>query len=172
MVMKQEISALMDGEIDARAADALIQQVGRDHELEDFWATYHLIGDALRERCTHRAGLQTKIYARLAAEPTVLAPKARRTWVTRRGLRMSVAAAASVATISIAVWMAGRDQSIGLNTAQTTPAQFSSANSSLLQPALTPAVTAEMNEYLQAHQEYSPSGYQLATMRTAGAFGR
>jgi negative regulator of sigma E activity len=41
----------------------------------DCWATYHLIGDALRETCTHRANLQTKIYAQLAAEPTVLAPQ-------------------------------------------------------------------------------------------------
>lgn len=170
--MKQEISALMDGEIDTRAADALIQQVGRDQELADCWATYHLIGDALRETCTHRANLQTKIYAQLAAEPTVLAPQPRRAWVTRRGLRMSLAAAASLATVSIAVWMNGQDQSAGFNTAQTTPAQFSSANSSLLQPAFAPAVTAEMNEYLQAHQENSPSGYQFATLRTSGAAGR
>jgi len=171
--MKQEISALMDGEIDARAAGGLIQQVAHDKELEDCWAAYHLIGDALHEACIHRAGLQAKIYARLAAEPTVLAPKPRRTWATtRRGRRMSLAAAASVVAVSIAVWMVDRDHGSGFNTAQITPAQFSSPDPSLLQPAFAPAVAAEMNEYLQAHQEYSPSGYQLTTLRTNGAAGR
>jgi sigma-E factor negative regulatory protein RseA len=169
MVMKQEISALMDGELDARTADALIQKVGLEEQ--ECWEAYHLIGDALRQTCTHRTGLQAKIYARLVEEPTVLAPKSRGNWSIGHGLRMGIAVAASVAAVSMVAWIASRDESPSFNTARNTLGQFSPAS----QPSLAPTAVAEMDEYLQAHQEYSPSvlGYQRATMRTgAGAAGR
>ena len=166
--MKQDISALMDGEIHGRAVDALIQHAGSEEELKDCWATYHLIGDTLREGYPHHVSLQARICARLAKEPIVPAPRLRRSRL-HRGLRVGMAVAASVATVSIVLWMARQEQGPAFKTAGNNPVQVASTNAPAPQPTLTPPIP-EMNEYLQAHEEVSPSGagYQLATMRTAG----
>ena len=49
MVMKDRISALMDGELDEREAGEVIATLVQDEQARDVWRTYHLIGDALRE---------------------------------------------------------------------------------------------------------------------------
>jgi sigma-E factor negative regulatory protein RseA len=46
--MKEEISALMDGETDAPQMQELIRELRNDPECRDCWEQYHLIGDALR----------------------------------------------------------------------------------------------------------------------------
>ena len=45
--MKNEISALMDGELDAEDAAGMIAQLRKTDELSDTWAVYHLISDTL-----------------------------------------------------------------------------------------------------------------------------
>src|SRR5258706_7545825 len=83
MVMKQELSALMDGELDDEAARRVLAQTGRDDESYAVWRSYHLIGDCLRGECDHRSGLHRRISEHLAQEPTVLAPprRAKPRWV-------------------------------------------------------------------------------------------
>ena len=170
--MRDDISSLMDGEYDAGRAQGLIERIGRDDEARDLWATYHLIGDALRGEANLRAGVQDRIFDRLAGEPTVLAP---RRWAASPGrtVRVGMAVAASVATISVVAWMAGQDVNQPTSVAQNAPA---AAVAQVPMEAVQPA--ANLSEYLSAHEEFSSStaGYRLANVSTvapaSGAAGR
>jgi sigma-E factor negative regulatory protein RseA len=50
--MKHQLSALIDGELDLANAEQLIKAAKADGELNQAWAHYHLIGDAMRALCT------------------------------------------------------------------------------------------------------------------------
>ena len=68
------------------------------------WVCYHVIGDALRgDRAALRPGSSQRFAARLAAEPTVLAPHAE---APQRAARFAWAAAATVAAVSLVGWVA------------------------------------------------------------------
>jgi sigma-E factor negative regulatory protein RseA len=73
---RQAVSALLDGELEARQAGPAIDALGRDPELRALWERYHLIGGALRREGAALAwrGIADRTRERIAAEPTVLAP--------------------------------------------------------------------------------------------------
>jgi len=180
---REQISALMDGELDDARVHALSAQMKND-ESSDCWAAYHLIGDALRSECLAQSGFSRRFAARLAAEPTVLAPGTKpiyeghdafapvnrpATWPASLGSMFrarpwyyGMAAAASVAAISLVGWFGAQEFSLGpalTEQASVTPprsgvatiavnAQSSAALSRRPQPTLDP--------YLLVHQEYSP----------------
>ena len=76
----EKISALMDGELDARLGDQQFAHLKNDSGARACWDTYHLIGDALRgERVVsgNPSGRLERFSALLAQEPTVLAPHRR-----------------------------------------------------------------------------------------------
>ena len=70
--MKDGISALMDGELDERAAGQLIDALGRDRAALDTWRTYHLISDSMRDSQVLSEGFSGRVSEKLAAEPVVL----------------------------------------------------------------------------------------------------
>ena len=72
--MKEQVSALMDGQLGDAECDGCLRRLKDDDELRDDWAVYHLIGDALRG--TSARGMPAAFAERLSAEPTVLAPRA------------------------------------------------------------------------------------------------
>src|SRR4029453_1918319 len=105
----------------------------------------HVIGDALRGSCFMRSGFSERFSKRLESEPTVLAPQRRRTAPEA----IALAAAATVAAVSVVGWVA-------LSTMPTPQTAIMAAR----QAALVRAADARRpvdNEYLLAHQEYSPS---------------
>ncbi len=101
---RQALSALVDGELPASQAGGLLDALGRDPELRDQWERYHLIGGALRGEAASLAyrEIAERTRARIAAEPTVLAPAAAR---PRRPSRLApfagVALAASAAFLAV-----------------------------------------------------------------------
>jgi len=101
--MKDRISALMDGELDDRGAAELIDALGRDREALLAWRSYHVISDAMREGRLLSEGFAARLSERLAAEPTVLAPRALQ-GQSRRWYALS--AAASLAAVTLVGWMA------------------------------------------------------------------
>jgi len=100
--MTQEISSLMDGELDPKGSDVAIRACCTSEEAARAWDEYHLIGDALRGETGRGHGVAGRVAAALAAEPTVLAPRAAR---PSSALRVALAAAASVATIAVVGWI-------------------------------------------------------------------
>lgn len=77
---RQLMSALADGEATAAEAGQAVQAWRDDPQARDDWATYHLIGDALRsDDLAQQASSDrflSKLRDRLAQEPVVLAPQA------------------------------------------------------------------------------------------------
>lgn len=177
---REALSALTDGRVEvdfvARACDAWRD----DASMRSTWHAYHLIGDVLRSEdlaasAEHDAAFLALLRARLAHEPTVLAPDsiplkstsgawgARRSWVT------SIAAA-------------GLGLTVGALLVSRAPLQMavapSPAASSVIAEPQTLAVDggvvrdARLDQYLAAHQQFSGStvlGVPSGFLRNAAA---
>lgn len=140
--MKSEVSALMDGELDEKTAAALLAQMKEEDELLASWNTFHAISDALHETYLHSPHFREKFRDRLAKEPTILAPPPRR---NTKAVTYSLSAAASIAAIGFVIWSAQLgDFSLTQLARQETPLKSA--------PQSVP-----VNDYLIAHQEFSPS---------------
>ena len=144
--MKQEISALMDGELFEDEAESLLDLVKLDSDMHKGWEMYHLIGDVLRQPEHIHCGLSAKVRERMQDEPTVLAPCDR---VVKQKIRtFALSAAASLAAVGVVAWMSLQ---IGHEAAP---------QMAMLQNSLRPAsvqIKSKSNDYLMAHQEFSPS---------------
>ncbi len=143
--MNETLSAWMDSELGGQQADQLLPQLKRDPELRRNWDRYHLIGDALRG--VHGPDLCASIRARLDAEPTVLAPQRRSAAEKLRWAALSLAA--SVAAAAFVGWMA-------LSGTQPANVQIAAVSAPVAAQVAMPAGEA-INDYLLAHQRYSPS---------------
>jgi len=159
--MKAKISALMDGELDARELGEPLAALGRDGEAFEAWRTYHLISDTLQGRAMLTHDCLRRVAARLAEEPVLIGPlpsdvarPARPRWFVPSAL------AASLAAVALVGWMAFAPQEQG----GPLPGQLAEA-----QPRPVPAVvqvaketpqrlpmSAATRDYLIAHQAYSP----------------
>jgi sigma-E factor negative regulatory protein RseA len=145
--MNDRISALMDGEVDERSAAQTIEALARDAEAVRTWRTYHLIGDAMRGGMLLSERFTERVAQRLAAEPTVLAPRRMRS-ESPRVFTLS-ALAASVAAVAFVGWMAFAPQP------QLAPPPVAQIQNAAEKPVLVPLPTAA-NDYLLAHQGFSP----------------
>jgi sigma-E factor negative regulatory protein RseA len=161
MVM-EKISVLMDGELDEHESRAQIKRLKDDPEFTRGWHTYHLIGDAMRGERPLSSGFNERLAARMAAEPTVLAPNSR---PKRHAATYALSAAASISAVALVGWVAfvNYPQAPVPPIAQV-PVVAPSAVAAVPPPAASPqpqlaSVSSEgkMNEYLMAHQEFSPS---------------
>ncbi|MES2501240.1 MAG: sigma-E factor negative regulatory protein [Pseudomonadota bacterium] len=72
--MKDQLSALIDGEFDVENAEHLIRSVKSGGELQECWQHYHLIGDAMRNEMVLSQNFSARVLSALGDEPTVLAP--------------------------------------------------------------------------------------------------
>lgn len=158
--MKDEISALMDGELDPEAAVRVIAQLKKADELHSEWVVYHLISDALGQTEALPADITQRVRTRLAAEPTVLAP---RPPIIRHKTRVFAAAASVAAVAMIGLMNLQTTNRPAENLADNKPAP-TTTNTAALQTAPTvisvsaslPA-PAQINDYLLAHRQFSPS---------------
>ncbi len=144
--MKQEISALMDGELFEDEAEDLFDRIKRDSDAHKDWAIYHLIGDVLRQPEHIHCDLSAKVRERMQDEPAVLAPRGRAVRQKMRAVALS--AAASLAAVGVVAWMS-------LQISPEAPPQLA-----MQKPALNPVsaqIQPKSNDYLMAHQEFSPS---------------
>lgn len=168
--MKADVSALMDGALEDRSQSSVLDSLCRDVELRRAWSEYHLIGDALRRSSQLPPDVTARVMARLADEPTVLAPRAPR----RRGpvLRYALPLAASVMGVGAVAWVAqtlNAPEAVQVAAlkpaappaagpgAQATAAPQTEAAVPVVEEA-DPAKASQVKPYLFAHQSYSPVG--------------
>jgi len=144
--MKDRISALMDGELDDKAAGLALDALASEGEARDTWRTYHLISDALGKSRMLSDGFSERVAAALAKEPTVLAPRRRPAAEPRRW----VALAAGVAAVSLVGWLGVAPQQIAVAPVAQAPLQGTQAK-----PAVVP-LPSGTSDYLLAHQGVSP----------------
>jgi sigma-E factor negative regulatory protein RseA len=150
MVMNEKISRLMDGELDDTELQSVFAALKQTENMAT-WSCYHAIGDTLRRDAAPRAfacGVPRRLAQRLAAEPTVLAP---RRGLVERTATWTWAAAATVAAVGIVGWTA-------FSLVDDTPAAVAKAREagSIRAAQIRPAATVP-SDYVVAHQEYSPS---------------
>lgn len=69
--MEEDVSALIDGELNASAADHCLRNLCSKDELRQSWVLYQLIGDHLRGEARNIGNLSSRVAARLAKEPVV-----------------------------------------------------------------------------------------------------
>jgi sigma-E factor negative regulatory protein RseA len=144
--MKQKISILMDGELFEDEAESLFDHIKRGSDVHKDWEVYHLIGDVLRQPEHIHCGLSAKVRERLQDEPTVLAPRGRA--IKQRMRTFALAAAASLSAVGVVAWMS-------LQISPEVAPQMA-----MQQTALRPVsmqTRTDSNDYLIAHQEFSPS---------------
>lgn len=72
--MKDQLSALIDGEFDIESADHIITSAKSGGSLSQAWAHYHCIGDAMRGDSVMSRGLSQRIISALNDEPIIFAP--------------------------------------------------------------------------------------------------
>jgi sigma-E factor negative regulatory protein RseA len=140
----EEISLLMDGELDDDRAERACQGF-RESATVETWLAYHVIGDCLRGDRGGARGMARAFWARLAAEPTVLAPPRRQPTPAA----IAWAAAASVAAVSLVGWVAWTTMPLPPSAIATAQQATAVRAADVRRPVV--------NEYLLAHQEYSPT---------------
>lgn len=171
--MKQKISELMDGEVEAAAAGALLARVADSQELRCEWVVYHAVGDGMRGSPDLSDAFLEKFCEKLAGEPTVLAPHAARAFRARLPA-FAMYAAASVAAVAVVGWLAFAPQpSMGPPQVAQGAAVKMPPKPAPIKPNLTP-LKPEDRDFLLAHQAVSPSGNMQGVaplVRTVGFDG-
>jgi sigma-E factor negative regulatory protein RseA len=155
MVMDR-ISAFMDGETRQHEAQQAILHLKQHQEYRESWNTFHLIGDVMRGDPLLRNDFTVRLRSRLHEEPTVLAP--RLSW--RKPVNLALSAAASLAAVAVILTLVLTNNPLQpqpqLAVAPTPAATHSTQTAALPQP-VPAANQRRVNEYLMAHQEFSPS---------------
>ena len=181
--MNEKLSALMDGELDRGEAIAAIKTLGQDAQQRGDWDCYHLIGDALRgdspSVTARRKGCAESIFAKLAAEPTILAPAATsasaklnavtKPAVIEKKTRMVLAMAASVVTVTAIGVIALRQQNgnvVSLQVAEQTRQALIPAISASSLAAGEIEANKRVNDYLVIHRQFAnASAFQSASLK-------
>ena len=144
--MKNQLSALIDGELDPQEAEHLFTALKVDAEMKEAWRQYHLIGDVLRGSVDTNQEMAAKIMLALDDEPTVLgvnkqlqstAPNPnKKTFQTKFfwSIAASVAAVMFVGLMVFELELSGSEEMRPIELANSLPM-----------------------EYLQAHQSMAPS---------------
>ncbi|HVN36514.1 MAG TPA: RseA family anti-sigma factor [Casimicrobiaceae bacterium] len=143
--MGEQISRLMDGDLDDAAAEAALRELKRPESIES-WVCYHVIGDALRRTIDPMPGFAARFAARLAAEPTVLAPLSRQS----NRLPFAWAVAATVAAATVVGWVA-------VSTLDPQPTALARAREAATVRSDQGGPQLVSQDYVLAHQEYSPT---------------
>jgi sigma-E factor negative regulatory protein RseA len=193
-----DLSALMDGELEASAVARTCGQWRENPEARAQWHAYHLIGDVLRSEdlsadAAHDAAFLASFRQRMAQEPVVLAPTpsvvpakvvaARRNWAAPAAVAAGFVAVAGVLLVSqmpggLSLRGAQPDANLAAAPAAAQPAVVVSTS----EPGDPPAVVlngqlirdARLDEYLAAHKKFGGSsvpGGPSGFLRNAAADG-
>lgn len=166
--MTQELSALMDGELEPYQAERALRECGADEDQMRSWYLYHTIGETMRGQAPRSLAMPVAVFEKLKQQPTVLAP--RRRILEGRAVRVALAAAASVATVGVVGWIGsqgggGPAVAPGTVAKAGAGASIQPVASTTAVPTSVPALTVQ--EYLVAHRQVpTPDLYRPVTNRT------
>jgi sigma-E factor negative regulatory protein RseA len=153
MNMKDQLSALMDGEFDIESAEHLITSAKSGGELKSCWAHYHLIGDAMRGETHMSHGFSQRVMSVLETEPTVLLPNLASNLPSSTG---AASRASSIANYkSTKFWSVAASAAAVMFVGVMVMQQQVNAPEQLAPVEIAQSVPTE---YLQAHQAAAPNG--------------
>jgi sigma-E factor negative regulatory protein RseA len=163
---RQQVSALVDGEIDTALVHTTLAAVETSGALKAIWERYHLIGAAMRSEPLRKeyCRIAALVSERVAVEPVLLrkAP-ARRGRASRLGPLVSVALAAIVAFFAVFAVPQLFNPSPGLadhpnsQVALSPPKQFLLSSPTHRWHVDKPALERKLDRFLVNHQEQSPA---------------
>jgi len=164
--MKTRISALMDGELEGHETAETLRALRHSGDLRSQWCDCQLIGAALRRERGLDIDVAARVMSAIDMEPTVMAPAPRRTldWQPP-----ALALAASAAGVAVVAWLALVPAGDEPTAVARGPAN-AKQETVLAQARATP----RLQEYLLAHQAYSPGGAIVGgarNIRTVAASG-
>ena len=152
------LSAMLDGEATGAETEACLAAMKKDDGLRRQWADHLLIGDLMRGTAPLPDDFVSRFSARLASEPTILAPQ-RRVWPQR----VAVASFASLAVWGV-VALTGLMSGAPVTAPMAVSPGFQHATAVGSMPA---EGDARFAAYVGAHQEFAPlavaSPYQRVT---------
>lgn len=194
-ITRERISALADGELSSDQAEAALTAL-REKERQADWEIYHQIGDVLRSddmAVRLSSGFAARMAARLELEPVIIAPASmnkpealpepdvqrqpvvRAKHSARRWALPGMAAAvAAVAFITMPQLMVAMKMEPANATSQMTALAAGTPS----EPAVVSASAPEgvvlrdpgIDDYLLAHQRFSPSLYSTAQYARSATF--
>lgn len=179
-LVQERISVFSDGETSDEQLDIALAEL-RSVDGKAAWELYHQIGDLLRSdemALPISAGFSASMAARLATEPALIAPVARRGQTGRSGIRRlalpsvlaaAAAAVAFVGTPQLMVAMQGKSPSAAVATASDSGVARTALNGNVVR-AGSVLRDQGIDEYMMAHQRFSPSVYSSAQYARSATF--
>jgi sigma-E factor negative regulatory protein RseA len=180
-LVQERISVFADGETSDEQLDVALAELRSEDGKAD-WALYHQIGDLLRSdemAMPLSAGFHAGMAARLAAEPALIAPAALRVTARKSGVRrlalpgVLAAAAAAVAFVGTPQLMVAMQGAPALSPAIAVVSDSGVARTALNAGAARGGAVLRdqgIDEYLMAHQRFSPSVYSSAQYARSATF--
>ncbi|GAB3547192.1 hypothetical protein GCM10027343_26120 [Noviherbaspirillum agri] len=187
---REEISALMDGELAGHQVDVTLAAL-RQKEGRADWNVYHQIGDLLRSddmAAPLSPGFAERMAARLNAEPAIVAPitmpvleeaseKASQPYRVKRWAMPGMVAAAAMAAVAFVatpqLMVATEEGNTDASSLVVSAKRVDSEPSPVVAGKIPEGVVLRdprIDEYLLAHQRFSPSLYSSAQYARSAAF--
>lgn len=182
----EQISALADGEVQEQQLDMVLDAL-RQSEARAEWDIYHQIGDVLRSdemAVALSPGFAARMAARLDAEPPILAPvvsngglsplakHSLKRWAVPSGI--AAAAMAAMAFITTPQLMVAMKTDAVINAETGGATAPSDGEQSAVAMASAPGGVVlrdpRIDDYLLAHQRFSPSVYSTAQYARTATF--
>jgi len=174
MELKEQLSALLDGELARDQTLFLLKRMEHDSELRDLWERMCHSGAALRAEAPCGSGFADRVQAALQAETQPIAQRARRSWFgTAAGGALAAAMAYAVVIVGsqtrpeeeagVASPMAGEVRTAAGVTGGMSVASpvFNTASARFGDSTLQPLpVTLNLDQYLLRHSEALSGGLQ------------
>lgn len=161
--IKEQISALVDGELEGSEQERVIKQIEQDPQLQRQWGRYNLISDALNSHLSGNVkhNLASRVSDALEQEPIVFAPRKKKTHIKnvfKHAASMAVAASVAV-VIVLSVQPEAPTNGGQLTQIAEVPAENDWVRVSGTRWDLEsqPAVESKLNSYLVNHSEYTLS---------------
>jgi len=146
---QQQISELMDGELDRPALEFLLRRIGSDAELSGRWCRYHLVRACLHQELSSPFGLTERVASGLADEPVLSASITGRRWF-RPVVGSAIAASAALFAI-VAINSSVLER--GQYGEEAAAPDFTAASSALDRPFSPEAVPVAFNEISAADRQ-------------------
>lgn len=182
-ITREQISAFADGELSDGHLDVTLAALRQD-EGREAWNLYHQVGDALRSdelNTQLSAGFNARMFALLDAEPVIMVPAGKRVAVAKEtSFRRFAMPGMAAAAVAVAAFLTVPQ----MMTPNTTPALASSSvPAAVVATAAVPETITvasqsggevlrdpRIDEYLLAHQRFSPSVYSTAQYARSATF--
>ncbi len=162
--MKDQLSALIDGELGIESAEHLIASTKAGGELKQCWAHYHLIGDVMRGEVNNSHSISARVMAALENEPIIFSPNASyiQNTIHSDALEANTSAPSGASTRYAKSYQNIKNNKLWSVAASVAAVMFVGVMVLQLNQAeeLAPVEIAQSvpMEYLQAHQAAAPNG--------------